>query len=386
MNKRVRRLAGVLAALLLFLQTAGAGALAADETYQIRIFAGNVGATVSGGTVLQLTGTYGENITFDPSWVTLPSDSPYYVRGVRKSGLDNNTVSNNVIHVTEDADYVVAYGIRGNLVSYTVNYVDQAGNVLAPSQTYYGNAGDKPVVAYLYVDDYLPQAYNLTRTLSENEAGNVFTFVYTEIVRPTPAPTPTSRPVTGPAATSVPATEPTAVPEPTAAPGAAAEPGAAAVPEPTAAPEENGPMTEPDVGAESAGETEPNAAPGPTAAAEENVPAAGNAGGEQTTEETAAPEPGTEAAAEPAGETAPEEDLEEEQVPLNEGPADLIDLDEEDTPLGKAPEAEKEKTDLQKDREQKRTKFYVAAGLLAAALAVIAAAVLVLLKKRGKQP
>ena len=40
------------------------------------------------------------------------------------------------------------------MTSYTVNYVDENGNELAPSRTYYGNVGDRPVVAYLYMDGY----------------------------------------------------------------------------------------------------------------------------------------------------------------------------------------------------------------------------------------
>lgn len=33
------------------------------------------------------------------------------------------------------------------------------------------------MVAYHYIEGYQPQAYNLTKTLSKNEAENVFTFV-----------------------------------------------------------------------------------------------------------------------------------------------------------------------------------------------------------------
>ena len=75
---------------------------------------------------------------------------------------------------------MVAYGIRGDMVAYTVNYQDADGNELAPSQQFYGNVGDKPVVAYRYIDGYVPQAAALTKTLSSNEAENVFTFVYEE--------------------------------------------------------------------------------------------------------------------------------------------------------------------------------------------------------------
>ena len=41
--------------------------------------------------------------------------------------------------------------------------------------------GDRPVVAFLYIDGYEPQAYNLTKTLSKNEADNIFTFVYSRV-------------------------------------------------------------------------------------------------------------------------------------------------------------------------------------------------------------
>ena len=80
--------------------------------------------------------------------------------------------------VTGDADYVVAYGIKGNMVAYTVNYQDASGNSLAESQTFYGNVGDKPVVAYRYVENYIPDALALTKTLSDNESENIFTFTY----------------------------------------------------------------------------------------------------------------------------------------------------------------------------------------------------------------
>ena len=83
--------------------------------------------------------------------------------------------------MTEDQDYVVAYGIKGATVAYTVNYLDEDGNALAPSETYYGNVGDKPVVAYLYIEGYQPQAYNLGKTLVEDATQNVFSFIYAPI-------------------------------------------------------------------------------------------------------------------------------------------------------------------------------------------------------------
>lgn len=64
------------------------------------------------------------------------------------------------------------------LAEYTVNYVDTDGNKLAESRTYYGNVGDEPVIAYLYIDGYIPDSYNQTGKLSSNASENVFNFVY----------------------------------------------------------------------------------------------------------------------------------------------------------------------------------------------------------------
>lgn len=114
----------------------------------------------------------------DPSNVVLP-DSKYYVKGLRLAGHDygEEAVETLAFPVTEDAQYVVAYGLAKDQVAYTVNYVDAAGNQIADPQTFYGNPGDKPVVAFRYVDGYLPTTYNMTGTLKAGQE-NVFTFTY----------------------------------------------------------------------------------------------------------------------------------------------------------------------------------------------------------------
>ena len=109
------------------------------------------------------------------------ADSKYYVRGVRESGQDNQVVEAASFTVTADQDYVVAYGIRGEMVAYTVRFEDEAGNELAPPLVRHGNVGDKPVVAYQYIEGYRPQAYNLTKTLDADAEKNVFTFTYAPI-------------------------------------------------------------------------------------------------------------------------------------------------------------------------------------------------------------
>ena len=113
--------------------------------------------------------------------MTLDATSKHYVQGVRLSGRDNNTVAESVFYVTGDKDYVMAYGIKGNLTKYTVNYQDENGNALRESDEFYGNVGDKPVVAYRYIEGYTPEVMGFTKTLSKNEAENVFTFVYNEV-------------------------------------------------------------------------------------------------------------------------------------------------------------------------------------------------------------
>ena len=134
------------------------------------------------GDVIRVSGLKaGDIVSFDAAYegaVKLEEGSRYYVKGIRVSGRDNSTVDTSAFQVEGDRDYVVAYGIKGDLTSYVVNYQDENGNALAPGRTYYGNVGDKPVIAFLYVEGYQPQAYNLTKTLSKNEAENVFTFTY----------------------------------------------------------------------------------------------------------------------------------------------------------------------------------------------------------------
>ena len=184
--KTCRLLLSLACTLALLLGMAVPAQAAEKYTYTVRIFAGAQG-TIGGGEVLVLSGLeYGQRVSFNQRDVSLLDGSKYYIRGVRESGKDNNTVSATSFQVTGDADYVVAYGILGNAVAYTVNYVDADGNALAESETYYGNVGDKPVIAYLYIDGYQPQAYSLGLTLSGNAADNVFTFVYTPVEGPAP--------------------------------------------------------------------------------------------------------------------------------------------------------------------------------------------------------
>lgn len=110
--------------------------------------------------------------------ITLPDDR-YYVKGVRLAGHDDASVAAPSFVVKENTQYVIAYGLKKGQTNYTVKYVDVNGVELAEPQTFTGNVGDKPVVAYRYIEGYEPQnALNITGTLDKNEAANVFTFEY----------------------------------------------------------------------------------------------------------------------------------------------------------------------------------------------------------------
>jgi len=165
----------LLVSLLTVSMTLGASTMSvmADDTtpytYKVTLSAGNKG-TINGQNKIEQTNiASGSTVTFNLNDIQV-TDDKYYVKGIRLSGRDNNeTLAAPSFTVDKDADYVVAYGIKGNMVAYTVNYQDASGKSLAESQTFYGNIGDKPVVAYRYIENYIPDALALTKTLSDNE-------------------------------------------------------------------------------------------------------------------------------------------------------------------------------------------------------------------------
>ena len=172
----------LLVSLLTVSMTLGASTMSvmADDTtpytYKVTLSAGNKG-TINGQNKIEQTNiASGSTVTFNLNDIQV-TDDKYYVKGIHLSGRDNNeTLAAPSFTVDKDADYVVAYGIKGNMVAYTVNYQDASGKSLAESQTFYGNIGDKPVVAYRYIENYIPDALALTKTLSDNESENVFTY------------------------------------------------------------------------------------------------------------------------------------------------------------------------------------------------------------------
>ena len=179
MKKYKKLFVSLLAAAVLTVGSAFSVMAADTYTYKVTVYAGNKG-TIDGQEQKEITGlSLGSQVILDINSVKV-TDDKYYVKGFRLSGRDNEeALATPTIEVDGDVDYVIAYGIKGDMVAYTVNYQDANGKTLADSQTFYGNAGDKPVVAYKYIENYIPQALALTKTLSDNESENVFTFTYT---------------------------------------------------------------------------------------------------------------------------------------------------------------------------------------------------------------
>lgn len=234
--------------LLMMILTAGQTVFASDVepyTYTVRLFAGNkdvgiltgegVNVVSSGsasvdynGDCVEITGLqYDDVVYISAGDAARAVDERYYVKGVKIAGRDTdeegNTASN--FRVDGDRDFVIGYGVSGDMAAYTVNYLDADGNALLESDIYYGNIGERQFVSARYVEGYVPQAYNLVKTLSANTEENVFDFRYT----PGEAPAPVTE--TGTA---------TATPGTPAAPGAAAEGGPTAAEAAPAAAEEGG--------------------------------------------------------------------------------------------------------------------------------------------------
>ncbi len=199
--KKLHAIGILLCTLIIFLFQGKMVTSAAEYSYTVRIYTGNQGTitdsadvTVASknpsqvniaqdGTKIVITGlSYEDRVTYNAQKaVHMEATSKYYVRGFRLSGRDNGTIAKYASFVvTESQDYVVAYGIKGELTQYTVTFTDGQGNTLAPSQTYYGNVGDQPVMAYNYIEGYAPSARNISRELAADASKNVFEFVYTQ--------------------------------------------------------------------------------------------------------------------------------------------------------------------------------------------------------------
>lgn len=156
----------------------------ASYSYQVVIYAGN-GQGDGGSAVNYGTYAYNDSIYITNDYLSAhfaPSDSRYYVKGLRVAGHEELLDLTKPITVDADKQFVIAYGLKKDQVEYKVNYVDTNGNQIAESQTFWGNVGDKPVVAYQYIAGYQPvNAKNITGTVKALPEQTEFTFEYAPI-------------------------------------------------------------------------------------------------------------------------------------------------------------------------------------------------------------
>ena len=343
----------ILTAILLFGLSAGSVSAAEKSayTYRITFYAGNIGTfkdadglvisnenavvTVEEDKLVVSGLNLGDFVAFNAQAnMKLDATSKHYVQGVRLSGYDNDTVAASVFEVERDRDYVVAYGIKGDMTSYTIKYQDNYGNTLASDEIYYGNVGDKPVVPYLYINGYIPRYLGLTKTLSANNAENIFVFIYDRI------------------------------------------------------PEDEAP-TVPDAGTTDSGSAGTGTGAGEgTGTSTGTTPGTGSAGTGTGTSEGTGTGAGTGTGTTPGIDNENEQDTEEGQdnetdqseEPDNEEETDdsiILDLDDEEVPLAPG-------DDIRENREF-GLKLFGCIGLGVAALGVLAYIIVLMLKKRTKQ-
>lgn len=148
--------------------------------YKVTVYAGKQGEFKGGKKIWSKEVDAGESVTISEETTGFKlTNKEYYVRGFREAGHDNDEQLKSVTFTAdEDTSFEVAYGLAGGMVKYMIQYVDEDGEELRDTDTYYGMIGDKPVVSYKYINNYMPQAYHVTKTLSKNEDENVFTFTY----------------------------------------------------------------------------------------------------------------------------------------------------------------------------------------------------------------
>lgn len=170
--------------------------------YTVHVYAGKEGYFTSTGTAeKQVTVNAGESASIDIADLVVYDKDQYYPRGMKIAGHDNDEVSTRDYQsytwnkLDQDYSFSVAYGIKGGMVEYYVDYieVDANGNKvrdLLGRQKFYGMVDDKPVVSYQYVPDYRPNAWNQGKTLIDPEEHpeiqdpNVITFTYTRLTQP----------------------------------------------------------------------------------------------------------------------------------------------------------------------------------------------------------
>ena len=172
-------------------------AFAEDRQYTERVYSGNVGAingTVNGvyidenvdygDTISIVQSTDGDDyyVTAGGTQIAITADEEYFVKGLKESGKEKFSTS---YVVSRDQDYVVAYGIEGRKVMYTVKYLLWGSDTeLASDAHFYAEVGDSPVTSYIYIDGYVNYRRS-TKVLTDKPEENILFVYYTRPTTPT---------------------------------------------------------------------------------------------------------------------------------------------------------------------------------------------------------
>ena len=168
-------------------------AAAAEREYLVRFYPGNIGSISAGNATFRGTG----NAVLPTVTVNADKDDIYFLKGFKESGKDTLLSPEGSVPATRDVDYVAVYGIRGNEVRYTVQYLlNGTTTKLHEDNVYYAGVGDKPVSSYIYIDGYQPYR-RTTKTLEADESQNVLYCYYTAIAAAAGTATTTTTTVAG---------------------------------------------------------------------------------------------------------------------------------------------------------------------------------------------
>ena len=162
----------------------GSGDSQKSYSYRMKISAGNNGV-IKGSSDKEITFEANADGTFDSfnKDIVESTNSKYVVIGYKEAGHDTVITEEEIspVAVKADVNYVAVYGVKGNMVPYTVRYLSRDdGSTLMADATYYAPKGSSVMVSFKYIDGYAPTAYNLTKTITGDSANDVLDFRYYE--------------------------------------------------------------------------------------------------------------------------------------------------------------------------------------------------------------
>ncbi len=161
-------------------------------TYKVTVSGGLYG-TVNGQPEVTSTYHYGDLFNFYDYQVAIDSskdpDGKYYFKGFHISGHESTFMNGEAI--TKDIVLVASYGVKGEMVDYTVHYLNPDGTRLLEDDTLSGKLGEEQNVPARHISGYIPNTYNYVFMLN---GPREVTFFYTRVINPTPVPRPTPTP------------------------------------------------------------------------------------------------------------------------------------------------------------------------------------------------